>query len=86
MDASGGLVFSQTVLLALARKGMSREAAYAIVQACAMKVWDGDLHLRDELKRDERVKAIMSDAEVDACFAVDDLLKNVDFIFARVGL
>ncbi len=86
LESSKGLVFSQKVLLTLTQKEMSREDAYRIVQACAMKAWDSDSTLLDELKKDPEVSSKFSDDELDAIFKVDDLLKNVDIIFDRLGL
>ncbi len=86
LESSKGLVFSQTVLLALTRKGLSREDAYRIVQECSMKAWDSDSTLLDELKAHPEIQSRFSVAELQACFDVDGLLKNVDFIFDRLGL
>lgn len=86
LASSHGVVFSQTILLALTRTGMSREDAYKLVQAAAMNVWDTDSHLIDELKRTPEVAAVLSDADIEACFDPAGLLKNVDIIFDRIGL
>ncbi|MEW6235214.1 MAG: adenylosuccinate lyase [Candidatus Omnitrophota bacterium] len=86
MECSHGLVFSQRVLLALTAKGFSREEAYRIVQTAALKVWESDIGLLDELKNDEEVRSKLSAEELEACFQLDDFLKNVDFIFERLGL
>ncbi|MBI1388998.1 MAG: adenylosuccinate lyase [bacterium] len=86
LDSSHGVVFSQKVLLALTRKGLTREDAYKLVQSASMAVWDTDSMLIDELKRNEEVRKALSEAEIDECFKLDDVLKNVDFIFNRIGL
>ena len=78
-----GLVFSQGMLLALARKGLSRETAYAIVQRNAMKVWAGEGSFRDLLAADPEVGAALSTAELDAVFDPARALAHVDTIFAR---
>ncbi|PKP85941.1 MAG: adenylosuccinate lyase, partial [Alphaproteobacteria bacterium HGW-Alphaproteobacteria-16] len=67
LDAMGGLVHSQRVLLALTQAGVSREDAYALVQRNAMKVWesDGKLSLLDLLKADAEVTAALSGAELE---------------------
>jgi adenylosuccinate lyase len=86
LDRMGGLVHSQRVLLALTQAGASREAAYAMVQRNAMKVWDSDgqLSLLDLLKADAEVTALLSEAELEEKFDLDYHLKHVDTIFARV--
>jgi adenylosuccinate lyase len=84
LDALGGLIHSQRVLLALTQKGVSREDAYAYVQRNAMPVWRGEGNFLDLLQQDADVKKALSDAELEALFDLDYHLKHVDFIFARV--
>lgn len=86
LHGTRGLIFSQQVLLALTRKGMLREEAYRIVQDCAMRVWREDATLRDLLMADTAVMKLLSEAELEECFDVQRGLKNVDAIFARLGL
>ena len=86
MDAMGGLIHSQRVLLALTQAGVSREDAYRLVQRNAMKVWEsgGNLMLLDLLKADEEVTAALSHAELEEKFDLEYHFKHVDTIFARV--
>jgi adenylosuccinate lyase len=86
LDLMGGLVHSQRVMLALTQAGASREDAYRLVQRNAMKVWeaDGRLSLRDLLKADEEVTALLSPAEIEANFDLDFHFRYIDTIFARV--
>ena len=84
LDKLGGLIHSQRVLLALTQAGMSREDAYAAVQAAAMKIWAGDGEFRDLLQDDSGVARHLSAAELDACFDLAAHTKHVDTIFARV--
>jgi adenylosuccinate lyase len=84
LDALGGLIHSQRVLLALTQKGVSRDDAYAYVQRNAMPVWRGEGNFLGLLKKDPEVKQSLSDAELEALFDLDYHLKHVDFIFARV--
>ncbi|MEE4339047.1 adenylosuccinate lyase [Erythrobacter sp.] len=86
LDAMGGLVHSQRVLLALTQAGVSREDAYAIVQRNAMKVWEsaGTLSLLDLLKADRQVTAALSEDELEEKFDLDYHFRQVDTIFARV--
>ena len=86
LERTGGLVFSQRVLLALTQNGFSREDAYRIVQRSAMKVWesDGALSLLELLKTDADVRAALSAAELEDKFNLDYHFKAVDRIFARV--
>src|SRR5579875_1582374 len=80
----GGLVHSQRVLLALTQKGVSREAAYALVQRNAMPVWRGEGDFLTLLKNDPEVRKALSEAELEELFDLGYHLKNVDFIFQRV--
>ena len=86
LDAMGGLVHSQRVLLALTQAGVSREDAYGLVQRNAMKVWesDGKLSLLDLLKADSQVTPALSPAELEEKFDLGYHFAQVDTIFARV--
>ncbi len=84
LDALGGLVHSQRVLLALTQKGVSREEAYALVQRNAMPVWRGEGEFLPLLKQDPDVKKALSDAELEELFDLGYHLKHVDYIFSRV--
>jgi adenylosuccinate lyase len=86
LDAMGGLVHSQRVLLALTQAGVSREDAYALVQRNAMKVWEssGALSLLDLLKADPQVTVALSPAELEEKFDLAYHFRHVDTIFARV--
>src|SRR5574338_74677 len=84
LNLTRGLVFSQTILLKLVTKGISREDAYRIVQDSAMKVWgDINLNLKDELSKSEELKKYISIEELNEIFENKNMLKNVDFIFNR---
>src|SRR4030095_12467137 len=84
LERAGGLVHSGRVLLALTQKGISREGAYRLGQASAMRDWRGEGGLKDLLKADPEVARRLSPAEVDALFDLDYHFQEVDTIFARV--
>ena len=87
LNLTRGLVFSQTILLKLVTKGISREDAYRIVQDSAMKVWqDEKLNLKDELSKSDELKKYISIEELDDIFQNRTMLKNVEFIFNRTVL
>jgi adenylosuccinate lyase len=79
-----GLVFSECVLLALAKKGWARDDAYRRVQRAAMQVADGAGHLLDEVRADPEVAGALSAEELESCFDLEQQLRHVDAIFARV--
>jgi adenylosuccinate lyase len=86
LNAMGGLVHSQRVLLALTQAGVSREDAYRLVQRNAMKVWEsnGALSLLELLKADEEVTAALPADELEEKFDLAYHFKHVDTIFERV--
>ena len=84
LDRLRGLVHSQRVLLALTRKGASREDAYRLVQRNAMKVWDEGKDFMAALKADPEVAAALSDKGIEESFDLAYHTRHVDAIFARV--
>mgnify|MGYP001089867840 CR=1 FL=1 len=84
LDALGGVVHSQRVLLALTQKGVSREDSYRLVQTNAMKVWEGKGDFLGNLKADAEVTAALPAPEIEALFDLGYHLKHADTIFHRV--
>ncbi len=84
LNITRGLVFSQTVLLALINKGLTREDAYKLVQTNAMEVWrDQNKTLKDELINSEEVSKYLNRDEIEEIFSSNKMLDNVDYIFKR---
>ncbi len=79
-----GVIFSQTVLLKLIEKGVTREEAYAVVQRNAMRSWQEGLEFKDLLLRDPEVNSRIKPEDLDDAFQISHFLKRVDFIFDRV--
>jgi adenylosuccinate lyase len=84
LDRTRGLPFSQAVLLALARSGLAREQAYAIVQRNSMKVWASGSTLHELLAEDADLRSVLSREDLASCFDADRYLRHVDAIFDRV--
>ena len=84
LEESGGIIFSQKVLLELARKGLSREEAYRLVQRNALRREEATF--KDALLEDEELLRVMDASEIKACFDLKESLKNVGAIFKRVGI
>jgi adenylosuccinate lyase len=85
LEASWGLVHSQSVLVALLAKGeLQREEAYALVQRSAMAAWDEGRPLIELLKSDPDVTAHLDPDEIDACFDAGRYLENANVIFERL--
>ena len=86
LERTGGLIFSQALLLALVQKGVSREVAYAIVQEHAMQAWRTHEKFRDLIEGDARVLAKLSREEINEVFDTAKAFRHVDEIFERAGL
>jgi adenylosuccinate lyase len=84
INTTRGLIFSQAVLLALTRKGLSREEAYKLVQDCSLKAWQENLDFRQLVSADPEIARHLSPKEIQACFSLDPYLQKIDFIFERV--
>jgi adenylosuccinate lyase len=89
-DSSYGLISSQSIMLALTAKGLTREVAYKLVQRNAMQCWREKVHLKTLVLNDADIRAHLSEKEVEQLFSAEALMKklkkNVDYIFRRVGL
>ncbi len=84
LNRSRGLIFSESVLLLLTRKGVSREEAYKIVQRNAMEVWKGRESFKEVLLKDPEVRKHLTLEEIEKVFNLNHQLRYVDFIFQRV--
>ncbi len=82
LEATGGLVFSHRVLLALIEKGRAREEAYRVVQEAATAAMEGEGRFRDLLI----AAGALTPDEVDACFDLGPYLQHVDAILERAGI
>jgi adenylosuccinate lyase len=86
INRTGGLFYSQGLLLKLVEKGMSREQAYGLVQSIAMRVWNREGSLKELAMKDDSIKGKLSEGEINDIFELKGYLKNIDYIFKRVGL
>ena len=84
LDRSRGVVFSGTVLLELARRGVSRERAYEWVQRNAMRSFHDKLDFKDLLLADDDVLGVLPAEEIERAFDLGEQLRHVDTIFDRV--
>ncbi|MEC1259821.1 adenylosuccinate lyase [Bacillus swezeyi] len=86
MDRTLGLIYSQRVLLALIDTGMAREEAYDTVQPKAMEAWEKQVPFRQLVEAEEKITSRLTPEQINDCFDYNYHLKNVDFIFERLGL
>jgi adenylosuccinate lyase len=84
LNRSRGVAFSGQVLLELARRGVSREQAYEWVQRNAMRSFHEQRDFKALLKADPDVSGVLSEAEIDKAFDLNEQLRNVGAIFERV--
>ena len=84
LSRSHGVVFSGTVLLELAQRGVSREQAYEWVQRNAMRAFAEKRDFKSLLLDDAEIGGVMDRAAVEQAFSLDGQLRHVDTIFERV--
>jgi adenylosuccinate lyase len=84
LESTRGLIFSGQLLLDLVEHGMTREDAYRLVQAHAMRAWKEGLNFREEILADKEITAKVPRKQVEFAFDLERQLTNVDQIFARV--
>ena len=86
IEKTGGLFYSQALLLKLVEKGYTREEAYAIVQEIAMNVWHNGGSLKELSLNDTRINTKLSPEEIEEIFKLDNFLHNINHIFKKAGL
>jgi adenylosuccinate lyase len=87
MNVYGGVIFSQKVLLALVEKGMSREAAYQVVQGSAHQAWNQEGgNFEALIRQDPQVTQYLTPAEITTCFDPQEHLKNLEQIYQRLDI
>jgi adenylosuccinate lyase len=86
LDLTGGLIYSSAVLLALVSAGMSREDAYALVQAAAMDTWDNGTPFRDALRKQAATRGLpLPEADIDDAFRPERYTAGLEPIFGRLA-
>lgn len=86
LNATGGLIFSQRLMLALVSSGHSREEAYRLVQSLAARAWEGEASFRDLALKDPGVLQALGKEGALACFDPQPYVARVGEIFRRLGL
>jgi len=84
LNRSRGVVFSGQVLLELARRGISREQAYEMVQRNAMKSFHDQQDFKALLLADPDVTRVLPAEEIEKAFDLKEQLRNVKTVFSRV--
>ncbi|MCQ2373000.1 MAG: adenylosuccinate lyase [Phascolarctobacterium sp.] len=86
LNKTGGLIFSQNLLIALVSKGVLREDAYIWVQRNAMARWLQGADFKTNVNADPDIQKYLTKEEIEHCFDPMPMLRNVDLIFSRFGL
>lgn len=86
LNKTGGLIFSQNLLIALVSKGVLREDAYVWVQRNAMARWLQGADFKTNVNADPDIQKYLTKEEIEHCFDPMPMLRNVDLIFSRFGL
>ncbi len=86
MEKTYGLIFSQRLLLALIDKGMKREDAYDLIQKRAMQAWEEKKPFRELILLEDKINTALNIEEINECFNPQYHIKQVDYIFNRLGL
>ncbi|MBM4275334.1 MAG: adenylosuccinate lyase [Deltaproteobacteria bacterium] len=84
LNLTRGLIFSQSLLLALIKKGLSRDAAYRLVQGPAMRVWEAGGEFAQRVAEDEEIRQYLKPEELTEIFDLRHYLRHIDTIFHRV--
>ncbi|MBA7611625.1 Adenylosuccinate lyase [subsurface metagenome] len=84
VNLTRGLIFSQSVLLALMKKDVTREQAYQLVQKNSLKAWNEGRDFKELIQSDQETGKILSEKEIDACFSLEPYLSQIDYIFEKV--
>ena len=86
LDLTGGLMYSSAVLLELVSAGMSREDAYALVQAAAMETWDAGTPFRDTLRKQAATRGVtLPEGALDSAFRPERYVARLAPVFERLA-
>ena len=86
IEKTGGLFYSQSLLLLLIEKGMSREDSYSVVQDLAMRVWKREGSLKELVLKDQVISSKAGTEEIEAIFDIKRYYKNIDAIYIKAGI
>jgi adenylosuccinate lyase len=86
LEKTGGLFFSQSILLKLIERGYSREESYALVQECAMESWNGMGTLRELIEKNAEASSRLTPADYEEIFDLNRYTRHIDYIFKRAGI
>lgn len=86
LEKTKGLYFSQSILLELTRRGLARQTAYEAVQRAAMRTWEGDRSLQENLAEEPEIARQLSREEIDRLCSLEIHFRHIDATFEKLGL
>lgn len=86
LELTGGLIYSQRIMLELVETGLSREKSYDLVQGCAMKAAAARTSFKEELYREKEIVSRIAKDKLDRCFDPAYYLRRVEHIYKRLGI
>ncbi len=85
LERTGGLIFSQELLMALVTHGLTREDAYQMVQKNAMKAWNEGKDFKGLVMADDEISQWLEYAEIEELFNYQKVLNKIDEIYKKLG-
>ncbi len=86
LASSGGMVYSEALLLAMVRAGADRQEAYRLVQAAAKRAWNGERSFRDEVLADEGISAWLDRRQVENAMDLEHHLAGIETTYRALAL
>ena len=86
LKKTGGLIFSQRVMIELIKAGLTREQAYRLVQKHAMNTWKEGKDFKEALLNDKEVCKLLKPYMINKCFELDYYLRNINVVLKRIGI
>ena len=86
LSLTGGMVYSQRLLLELVESGMSREGAYDLVQGLAMEAWDKKVSFKELAGQEKTLLEKLGREKLEDCFNPEYYMRRVGYIYRRLGL
>ncbi len=86
LEKTGGLIFSQRVMIELIKAGLTREQAYRLVQKHAMNTWKAGKDFKQALLGDKEVSKLLKPYMISKCFELDYYLRNINVVLKRTGI
>jgi len=86
IENMNGLIFSQKIMLSIIDKGVARDKAYVMVQRNALKSWEDNSKLIDNMKNDKEIMDLFTQKELEDKFNLNDYIKNIDYVYEKMGV